>query len=90
MNAHKSSPDQPDRKDGSGVPRLANRLFYGLALVCAALFLADGLYHKHVNFAIENGFGFHTLFGFGACLVLAPLARRWRRVVKRDEDYYGD
>jgi hypothetical protein len=90
MNAPQPSSHRPDRKDRFGDPRRANRLFYGLALVCATLFLADGLYHKHVNFAIENGFGFYTLLGFGACIVLAPLAKCWRWVVKRDEDYYGD
>jgi hypothetical protein len=54
------------------------------------LFLADFFYHKHVNFAFEHWFGFFAWYGFVCCVALVLLAKQIRKLVKRDEDYYGD
>ena len=35
-----------------------------------------------------NFFGFHSLYGFVACVVLVLVATALRRIVMRDEDYY--
>lgn len=71
-------------------PRNVNRLVYGLYTVCAGLFLADALYHKHVHFGFEHWFGFYAIFGFGACVGLVLTAKAMRRVLMRGEDYYRD
>lgn len=67
-----------------------DRLVYGLYAVCAALMLFDFFYHKHTYFPFENWFGFFGWFGFIACVALVLLAKQMRKIVKRDEEYYGD
>ena len=67
-----------------------NRLVYGLYALCTVLILLDFLYHKHTNFPFENWFGFFAWFGFIACVALVLLAKQMRKIVKRDEAYYGD
>ena len=71
-------------------PRNINKLVYGLYVICAVLILLDFIYHKHINFSFEDWFGFFSWFGFIACVALVLLAKQMRRVVKRDEGYYGD
>ena len=52
--------------------------------------LLDFFYHKHIYFPFENWFGFFAWFGFIACVILVLLAKQMRKLVKRNEDYYGD
>ena len=66
------------------------KLVYGLYALCAALMLLDFFYHKHIYFPFENWFGFFAWFGFIACVILVLLAKQMRKLVKRNEDYYGD
>ena len=89
--AEPTSPaDRPARKYWLDDRRNVDKIFYGLVLACAGLFLADWFYHKHVNFAFENWFGFFAWYGLICCVALVLLAKRLRKWVKRDEDYYGD
>ena len=90
MSDPTSHADRPERKYSLDDRRKVDKIFYGLALVCAGLFLADFFYHKHVNFKFENWFGFFAWYGFVCCIVLVLLARQMRKLLKRDEDYYGD
>lgn len=90
MSDPTSHADRPERKYWLDDRRNVDKVFYGLALVCAGLFLADFFYHKHVNFKFENGFGFFAWYGFVCCIVLVLLAKQMRKLLKRDEDYYGD
>jgi hypothetical protein len=85
-----SPADRPERTYWLDDRRNVDKIFYGLVLICAGLFLADLGYHKHVNFAFENGFGFFAWYGFICCVALVLLAKQMRHWVKRDEDYYGD
>ena len=71
-------------------PANVRKLVYGLYTLCAALMLLDFFYHKHIYFPFENWFGFFAWFGFIACVALVLLAKQMRKLVKRDEDYYGD
>ncbi len=68
--------------------RNVDKIFYGLVLVGGGLFLADLLYHKHVNFPFEGWFGFFAWYGFVACVSLVLAAKGLRKLVKRDMDYY--
>ncbi|MDQ5911168.1 MAG: hypothetical protein QG599_3265 [Pseudomonadota bacterium] len=79
-----------ERKYWLDDPRHVTGIFYGLALICAGLFLADVFYHKHTYFSFEGWFGFFALYGFFCCVALVLLAKQMRKWVKRNEDYYGD
>lgn len=85
-----SPADQPERKRWLDEPRHVDKIFYGLVLICAGLFLADWFYHKHIYFAFEGWFGFFAWYGFLCCVALVLLAKQMRKWVKRNEDYYGD
>ena len=82
--------DRSERKYWLDDRRNVDKIYYGLGLICAGLYLADFLYHKHVNFAFENWLGFFAWYGFICCVALVLLAKQMRKLVKRDEDYYGD
>jgi uncharacterized membrane protein len=68
--------------------RNIDRLVYLLYGVCALLFIADFLYVKKVHFAFESWIGFYGWYGFCAYVFIVLSAKLWRRVVRRDEDYY--
>ncbi len=60
------------------------RVFF---VLCIALTLLDLLLHKHGDYW-WNFFGFHSLYGFIACIALVLIAKGMRRIVMRKEDYY--
>jgi hypothetical protein len=71
-------------------PRNVTRLVYALYAACALLLAADFVVHKHVHFEFEHWFGFYAFFGFAAYCAIVPSARLLRRLLRRDEDYYGE
>ncbi len=71
-------------------PGSANKIFWGLAVGCVLLFLADFTYKKYGNFNIETLPGFYGILGFVAFIVLILIAKTLRVLIKRPEDYYGD
>jgi hypothetical protein len=77
-----------DEPTGLDSPRNGRRAFWGVAVVCAVLALADLFYTKHVHYAFESRFAFYGLFGFVACFFLVLAAKELRKVVMRREDYY--
>jgi len=70
-------------------PAAGRRAFGVVAAVCAVVALADLVYHKHVHHDWEGWFSFHGLYGYVGCFVLVLAARVLRKIVMRDEDYYG-
>jgi hypothetical protein len=71
-------------------PGSADRIFYGLIVVCVLLFLADFTYEKHPHYAVEYVPGFFGIFGFIGFTGLIFAATALRKIVKRPEDYYGN
>ena len=71
-------------------PENVDKIFWGIIVLCAALFLGDAFYHKHPYFSIEKLFGFYGIFGFFACVVLVLASRELQKFLKRDEDYYEE
>ena len=71
-------------------PGSANKIFWGLAVVCLLLFLADFTFSKHGHFAVEDLPGFFGIYGFVMFTVLILVAKTLRIFIKRPEDYYGD
>lgn len=63
------------------------RVFY---VICALLFGADIIYHRHQIHAWEGLIGFYAIYGFIACVILVLLATQMRKILMRDEDYYDD
>ncbi len=70
-------------------PRNVTRIVYGLAVLCTLALLADLFYTKHPHFEIERIFGFYGIYGFVVSFSLVLAAKQLRRVLRRDEDYYG-
>ena len=70
----------------------ADKVWYGLVGLCAALFVADFVYHsghaKHGYFAFETAIGFHAVYGFVAFLFVVLTGKELRKVLMRDEDFY--
>lgn len=71
-------------------PDNVEKIFKALVAVCVALVVADLLYHRHASFDFEEMPGFYAFFGFVAYVGLVLTAKQLRRVLMRDEDYYGE
>lgn len=71
-------------------PNNVKKVFWAVCLLCAAVFVADAFYHKHIHFAAEGWFGFYGIFGFVACVGLVLAAKVLRKILIRPEDYYDD
>jgi hypothetical protein len=71
-------------------PGSADKVYWAVCILCAALFFADAFYEKHPNFEVETWFGFYALFGFVFSVGLVLIARELRRILMRKEDYYDD
>jgi len=85
-------PIDMDEKQGmfdkpANVKRLL-RTFYACVVL---LLVVDIFYHKHTIFAWEGYFGFYSVFGFVACVILVIVAKYiLRPMVMRKEDHYDD
>lgn len=69
---------------------LSPRLKRGLTVffvLCFAITLADLVVHKHGDHW-WNFFGFHSLYGFVACVILVLVAAWMRKPLMREEDHY--
>jgi hypothetical protein len=69
-------------------PKNVDKIFWGLALICALTVIADLFYHKHAIYHVESYIGFHAAYGFVSCWFLVLAAKVLRKILKRDEDYY--
>jgi len=69
-------------------PRNVRRLLRTLYGVCALLFGAEFLYHRHAQHPWDGWPGFYAVYGFVGCVLLVLIAKLLRRVLKRPEDYY--
>jgi len=88
MPDEEKRPEPADNRPFAGAHGTADRIVSGLAAASAALILADAIYDKHGEFAIESVFGFYGLFGFVACIVLAVAAKALLGPLRRPEDHY--
>jgi hypothetical protein len=82
---------KPERSYWLDNPRNVTKVFWGVCVLCAAAALLDvsGLiYHKEAHFSLEAIWNFHGFYGFVSCWILVLAAKRLRKLVKRDEDYY--
>ena len=75
-------------------PENANKIWYGLVVVCVLLIVGDFGYHaflhdKHGYFMFETAIGFHAAYGFGAFVFVVLLGKELRKLIMRPEDYYA-
>jgi hypothetical protein len=70
--------------------RNVDKLVYALWVACGLLVLAELFYEKHPHFGFDGWFAFYAVFGFAAYCAIVLSAKQLRRLIKRDEDYYGD
>ena len=66
-----------------------DRVFRVVVALCALLVASDLVYPNHGHYAWEGWTGFRGAYGFLSCVLLVLAAKQLRRLVKRDEDYYG-
>ena len=71
-------------------PGSAERIFYGLAVICGLLFLLDFTYEKYGHFDVERLPGFFGIYGFVMFTALILAAKALRMVIRRPEDFYAD
>ena len=64
------------------------RVFFYISLV--VLFILDFFVHRHGHFSWETKPEFYAVYGFIAFVVLIFVAKIFRPLVKRKEDYYDD
>lgn len=89
MSKHPLNKDEkPGMFDKPENVKLLLRIFY----TCVVLSLSvDLFYHKHGIFNWESSFGFYSVYGFVACVILVIVAKYvLRPLVMRKEDYYND
>lgn len=82
-------PDQ-DRRHIFDNPRNVKRVIHGLYAICAISLAAEFFVYRHVDHPWESLFGFYSLYGFVACVILVLVAKEMRKILMRKEDYYDD
>jgi len=71
-------------------PRNVKRVIYALYAACGLSLIAEVFTHRHVDHPWEGLWGFYSLYGFVACVVLVLIAKEMRKLIMRGEDYYDD
>ena len=72
-------------------PENVKRLLKTFYACVVLLLIVDLFYHKHAIFAWEGYFGFYSVYGFVACVILVIVAKYvLRPMVMRKEDHYDD
>ena len=69
-------------------PRNVTRLLRSFYIICAILFVADFIVHRHSVHPWEDFSGFYAIYGFVACVLLVVIAKEMRKVLMRKENYY--
>ena len=71
-------------------PAMVERAIRALAALCAVLFVFDIFWHRHAYVPGEGLWGFHAIAGFVSFTLIVLGAKALRRVIGRDENYYGE
>jgi hypothetical protein len=69
-------------------PKNVWRVIYALHAICAVSVAAEFFVRRHVAHPWEALFGFYSVYGFVACVILVLVAKEMRKVIMRREDYY--
>jgi hypothetical protein len=77
-----------DKRRWLDEPRTVTRIVSGLAVLCALALVADLFYTKLPHFTVEGWPAFYPVYGFVGSVLLVLAAKRLRRLLRRDEDFY--
>jgi hypothetical protein len=80
--------DEKSRWNKLDTPETGRRIFRWTLVICAGLLLLELVIPIHGHYRFEAWFGFFAVYGFACFFFLVMAAKGFRRVVKRDEDYY--
>lgn len=69
-------------------PENIDRLLKVFYVICALLFVADFVVHRHTKVALEEFPAFYAVFGFAALVVLVIGSIALRKLIMRKENYY--
>jgi len=69
-------------------PRNVKRVIYALYAACGISVVAEFFVHRHVDHPWEALFGFYSVYGFVACVLLVLIAKEMRKILMRRDDYY--
>lgn len=83
-------PEDSTKHPWSVRPAIVNWIVYALYAACAVSVLLDLLIHRHEKIGFAGSFAFYAWYGFVACVGLVLAARGMRRILMRDENYYGE
>lgn len=72
-------------KDGIG-----SIIFWGMAALSVLLVVADLFVVRHEKIGIANAVGFYAIWGFAAFSFVVLMGWPLGRLLRRDENYYGD
>ncbi len=71
-------------------PGIADRILWGVAGLSLLLIGLDFLVERHEKVALAAAPAFYALWGFGAFAFVVLMGWPLGRLLRRDEDYYGD
>ena len=69
-------------------PENVQRLLKVFYVICALLFAADFIVHRHTKIALEEFPAIYAVFGFVAFVMLVIGSIALRKLVMRKENYY--
>lgn len=65
-------------------------IFWGMAALSVILVLLDLVVVRHEKIGIANAVGFYAIWGFAAFSFVVLMGWPLARLLRRDENYYGD
>jgi hypothetical protein len=76
---------EPQSRGLGDIPDRAVRV---LVVLCALVLIPDLFYRGSPAFGWQGWIGFYAVFGALAAFVFVAVARAWRKLVERPEDYH--
>jgi drug/metabolite transporter (DMT)-like permease len=70
-------------------PENVGRLLWAFTVLCVLVLLADFFFHRHTYHPLEEMWGFYGVFGFLGIVGLVQAAKGLRKLMGRNEEYYG-
>ncbi len=71
-------------------PENVRRLLKGFFVALVLVLLAELFVDMHGEFSVEHFFGFYAVYGFICYVTLIFVAKFFRKLLMRKEDYYDD
>jgi hypothetical protein len=71
-------------------PENVRRLLKGFFVALVLVLLAELFVDMHGEFSVEHFFGFYAVYGFISYVTLIFVAKFFRKLLMRKEDYYDD